>query len=242
MPKKNGVVSKEKAKKTAVEAKQAEPKVKKTAVEAKQAEPKVKKTAVEAKQAEPKEKKAAEAKPGDVKVKKASIDIRQMEIDDIPGVFHLGEKLFTARRFPTLYRTWDEFEVVNRYQTDTEYCLVAYAEVGDEEKLVGFALGTIIEKNKSSWTYGWLLWLGTDPDFQGGGVATKLFKAFHHLMLEEGCRILIVDTEADNKPAIHFFEKMGFDDQEEHIYLSMNIDEERRKYEEKHRDHEEDKA
>jgi len=39
---------------------------------------------------------------------------------------------------------------------------------------------------------------------------------------------------------------MGFDDQEEHIYLSMNIDEERRKYEEKqekadkHRDQEDD--
>lgn len=180
-------------------------------------------------------------------VKRPSFEVRQMDIDDIPGVFHLGEKLFTARRFPNLYRTWDEYEVVSRFQTDTENCLVAMSE--DElgkEHLVGFALGTVIEKNKSSWTYGWLLWLGTDPDFQGAGVATRLFKSFRNLMLENGCRILIVDTEADNKPALHFFSKMGFDDQEEHIYLSMNIDEERRKYEEKqekadkHRDQEDD--
>lgn len=172
--------------------------------------------------------------------KKPQLDVRQMEIDDIPGVFHLGEKLFTARKFPTLYRTWDEYEVVNRFQTDSEYCLVAYVEEEGVERLAGFALGTMIEKNKSSWTYGWLLWLGTDPSIQGVGVATKLFKSFRNLMAEAGCRILIVDTEADNEPALHFFQKMGFDDHEEHVYLSMNIDEERRKYEEKHKDQDED--
>lgn len=166
--------------------------------------------------------------------KKVQIDIRQMEIDDIPGVFHLGEKLFTARTFPTLYRTWDEFEVVSRFQTDTDYCYVATMEEEDgSERLAGFALGTIIEKSKSSWKYGWLLWLGTDPTIHRGGVATQLFKNFRNLMAEEGCRILIVDTEADNEPALTFFEKLGFDDKEEHVYLSMNIDKERKKYEDK---------
>ena len=179
---------------------------------------------------------SSESPNGKSKPKKASVEIRQMEIDDIPAVFHLGEKLFTAQRFPTLYRTWDEFEVVSLFQTDTDYCLVAEAEVDGKGTIVGFALGTIIEKNKSSWTYGWLLWLGTSPTFQGQGVAGRLFRAFRNLMVENGCRILIVDTEADNLPALKFFEKAGFDDKQEHIYLSMNIDEERRKYEAKHED------
>jgi len=32
--------------------------------------------------------------------------IRQMQIDDLAAVFHLGEKLFTLKKYPTLYRTW----------------------------------------------------------------------------------------------------------------------------------------
>lgn len=30
--------------------------------------------------------------------KKAEIEIREMEVDDIPAVFHLGEKVFTAEK------------------------------------------------------------------------------------------------------------------------------------------------
>ncbi len=37
--------------------------------------------------------------------KKPEIIIRQMDIDDISPVYHLGEKLFTSDEFPILYRT-----------------------------------------------------------------------------------------------------------------------------------------
>ncbi|MBU0988003.1 MAG: N-acetyltransferase, partial [Proteobacteria bacterium] len=84
------------------------------------------------------------------KTKRPNLIIREMEIDDIAPVFHLGEKLFTARKVPNLYRTWDEYEVVSLYQTDPEYCLVA--EIDDT--IVGFALGTTITKSSSAWKYG----------------------------------------------------------------------------------------
>lgn len=158
-----------------------------------------------------------------------SVTIREMDIDDIALVFHMGEHLFTAREVPNLYRTWDEYEVVNLFQTDGEYCLVA--EKGD--KVVGFALGTTIEKNRSSWRYGYLLWMGVDPEQQGDGVGQRLFSKFHELMLAAGVRILIVDTEADNEEALRFFDRLGFTDPQEHIYLSLNIDDERREYEER---------
>lgn len=32
------------------------------------------------------------------------LEIRQMEIDDLAAVFHLGERLFTSQRVPNLYR------------------------------------------------------------------------------------------------------------------------------------------
>ncbi|MFH1059406.1 MAG: hypothetical protein V1797_12115 [Pseudomonadota bacterium] len=64
---------------------------------------------------------AAEDRPK----KRLSLSIRQMEIDDIAEVFHLGEELFTASEWPTLYRTWDEYEVITLFQSDPELCLVA---------------------------------------------------------------------------------------------------------------------
>jgi hypothetical protein len=42
------------------------------------------------------------------KKRKPVVSVRQMEIDDLAAVFHLGERLFTAREAPNLYRTWDE--------------------------------------------------------------------------------------------------------------------------------------
>jgi ribosomal protein S18 acetylase RimI-like enzyme len=164
------------------------------------------------------------------KGKKHIVDVRPMELDDVHKVFHLGEKLFTATSVPNLYRTWDEFEVVNLYQTDTDTCLVAEVD----EELAGFALGTVIEKNRSSWTYGYLVWLGVDPRFQRFGVAARLFRRFHELMLEKGARIIMVDTEMDNIPALRFFRKMGFNNAQEHVFLTMNVDDARRRYERKH--------
>ncbi len=160
---------------------------------------------------------------------KSAVVVRELEIDDIATVFHLGERLFTASEVPNLYRTWDEYEVVSLFQTDGNYCLVAELD----DTIVGFCLGTIIEKNRSSWTYGYLLWLGVDPEYRGRGVAGKLFRHFRELVAEEGARIIMVDTEADNLPAIQFFQKMGFDQPQEHIYFSLNIDDERRELEDK---------
>jgi ribosomal protein S18 acetylase RimI-like enzyme len=142
-----------------------------------------------------------------------------MEIDDLSAVFHLGEQLFKASLFPNMYRTWDEHEIVQLFDSDREFCLVAECQ----GQLVGFALGTTVEKSRSAWKYGLLIWLGVAPEWQKSGVGLKLYHQFLELMTEEGVRMLIVDTEADNLPALHFFRKLGFGKPEEHIYLSLNL-------------------
>ena len=161
--------------------------------------------------------------------KRVNIEIREMEIDDLATVFHLGERLFTAREVPNLYRTWDEYEVISLFQTDEEFCLVAEAD----ERIVGFALGTTVTKSRSAWKYGYLIWLGIDPDYHGQGVGSKLFHRFRDLMLASGVRILLVDSEADNLPALHFFRKMGFGSPQQHIYLTLNLDPQLRQLREK---------
>lgn len=148
------------------------------------------------------------------------VTVRPMEIDDLAQVFHLGERLFTAEQVPNLYRTWDEHEVIDLFHSDPELCLVAEKE----DRIIGFAMGTTVTKTRSPWKYGHLVWLGVDPQFQGTGVAEKLFHELLELMLEDGVRILIVDTQADNHAAIKFFKKMGFSNPEQHIYFAMNLD------------------
>ena len=143
--------------------------------------------------------------------------IRDLEIDDLAPVYHLGEALFTSDRYPYLYRTWDEWEVIGLYNTDPEYCLVA--EVNDT--LAGFILGTII--TKASWTYGYIIWLGVSPQFQRRGIADKLVDKIVERTIADGARFMMVDTDPANDPAMTFFKRKGFNSPQQHIVLSMNL-------------------
>ena len=145
------------------------------------------------------------------------ITIREMELDDLAPVYHLGERLFTCDLYPFLYRTWDEWEVVGHYNTDPEFSLVA--EVDDS--LAGFIIGTLI--SKASWTYGYIVWLGVDRAFHSTGVAHKLYDRLVERMVEAGARYLIADTDPSNTAALKFFTKKGFKDEREHVVLSLNL-------------------
>lgn len=148
------------------------------------------------------------------------VNIRLAEIDDLAAIFHLGEKLFRPREVSNLYRTWDEYEVTGLFNSEPEYMLVA--EVADS--LVGFSLGSVIEKTSTAWNYGHLVWLGVEEAFARRGVASMLFERFRKLMQENGVRMLIVDTQADNKRAIKFFRKKGFTNPIDHVYMTLNLE------------------
>jgi ribosomal protein S18 acetylase RimI-like enzyme len=153
------------------------------------------------------------------KEKRIVFRIREMEIDDLAPVYHLGEMLFKADEAPNMYRTWDAYEVVGLFHSDTEFCLVAE----HEDRIAGFLLGTTIIKSRSAWKYGYLIWLGVHPDVQHHGVAEKLFQKFKELMIEQGIRMLLVDTAAENLAALRFFRKQGFGHPRQHIYLTLNL-------------------
>jgi ribosomal protein S18 acetylase RimI-like enzyme len=145
--------------------------------------------------------------------------IREMTIDDFPVVFHLGENLFTSDYSPSMYRTWDEYEITTLFNSDCELCLVA--EFNHE--ILGFALGTTVEKSKSSWKYGYLVWLGVKPGIQKGGIGGALFKEIKRRMREQGVRMIIIDTDADNVAGIQFFQKQGFGNIQQHVYMTLNM-------------------
>jgi ribosomal protein S18 acetylase RimI-like enzyme len=147
------------------------------------------------------------------------IDIRELELEDLPRVFALGERLFRPDLWPSLYRTWDEYELTEFFLSDGETCRVAEWE----GRVVGFVLGTIIEKRHSSWIYGYLVWLGVDPRLGRMGLGARLVRHFTELCIEQGARMMLVDTAEENEDAIAFFHRMGFGNEEAHIYLSKNL-------------------
>ncbi len=149
----------------------------------------------------------------------AGIVIREMEIEDLSLVFSLGERLFTAEKWPNLYRTWDEYELVDFFLSDGEFCLVA--EIHD--LIVGFSLGTLLEKRRSAWAYGYLVWIGVSSDLKRAGLGTRLVNRMTELFIEAGARMLLVDTEVENQGAIRFFKKQGFGHEIAHLYLSRNL-------------------
>jgi len=148
------------------------------------------------------------------------VEIRQMEIDDISAVYHLGEQLFTSEEFPILYRTWDPWEVTEYFTSDSEYCFVAEAE----GKIVGFVLGNTIEKEGTAWKkYGYLSWIGVTPEFQQLNLGQRLYNRLEDLFEEEGVRMVIADTEADNEKAIAFMETVGFTVRTETVWLTKTL-------------------
>ncbi len=151
---------------------------------------------------------------------RARIRIREMELDDIPKVFELGEDLFTADRWPSLYRTWNQYDLIERFASDGEFCLVAE---DDDDVICGFALGTLIVKRNSKWDYGHLLWLGVRPGNGGRGVGRRLVTKLTELFIEEGARMMIVDTDVENEPALRFFRGNGFGNESQHVYLYRNL-------------------
>jgi ribosomal protein S18 acetylase RimI-like enzyme len=154
-----------------------------------------------------------------VKAAKKTINVREMELEDLPSVYALGESVFTADQWPSLYRTWDEYEAVGLFYSDGEFCFVAE----NKNKLVGFALGSLIDKRNSAWSYGYLTWLATDPDSKRSGIATQLIAAITDAFIRAGARMMIVDTDAENKAAIKLFRKHKFLHEDSHVYLSKNL-------------------
>jgi len=158
------------------------------------------------------------------------VEIREMELKDVAAVFELGEKLFTAEKWPTLYRSWDDHELAQLFSTDAETCLVAEAD----GKIVGFALGHVMEKPRSAWRYGWLLWLGVEQRFKRSGIATRLVRQLTGLFISRDARIMLVDTAAKNHSALAFFRRNGFGQEIRHVYLSHNLENDPRYIERKH--------
>jgi len=154
------------------------------------------------------------------KKRKVETEIRQMEIDDVSAVYHLGEELFTSEDFPILYRTWDAYEVADYFTSDPDYCLVAETA----GKIVGFILANTIEKEGTAWKkYGYVSWIGVDQEYQRSNLGQRLYRRLEDRLEEDGVRMVIADTDADNEKAISFFKALGFSIRADHVWMAKTL-------------------
>jgi ribosomal protein S18 acetylase RimI-like enzyme len=154
------------------------------------------------------------------KKRKGETEIRQMEIDDVSAVYHLGEELFTSEDFPILYRTWDAYEVTDYFTSDPDYCLVAETD----GKIVGFILANTIEKEGTAWKkYGYVSWIGVDDDYQRSSLGQRLYRRLEDRLEEDGVRMVIADTDAENEKAISFFKALGFSIRADHVWMAKTL-------------------
>lgn len=152
--------------------------------------------------------------------RRVTVEVREMLVEDIPAVVELGNTLFTAEKAPTLYRCWEEAEVLRIYTAYKETCLVAVRS----GKVIGFALGSLLDKPGSSWKYGWLDWLGIAPACKRHRIAGRLVKQLQERFVKQEVRIMLVDTYEGNRAALGFFRKVGFGQEIKHVYMSLNLD------------------
>lgn len=146
--------------------------------------------------------------------------VRDMRVDDVPKVFHLGEAIYNASDAPLLYRTWDPYEVALLYASETELSLVA--AIGGE--VVGFCLSTTIEKPNKPWRYGYVIWLAVDSGYRLRRVGRRLISETTRRMMRRGVRSILVDTPDDNRGAVAFFGKLGYQQRASQVWLWKDIE------------------
>ncbi|MEM3624819.1 MAG: GNAT family N-acetyltransferase [Nitrososphaerales archaeon] len=151
--------------------------------------------------------------------KEEEISIRDMTIDDLPRVFHIGEEIFTSERFPLMYRTWDQFEIASLYTRDAEFCVVAERN----KKVIGFVMATTIEKPRSAWKYGYVVWLGVKRRYQRHGIGERLYREVEKRLEQAGIRMIMVDVEQGNDEALKFFKKMGFSITKHYTWMTKTL-------------------
>jgi ribosomal protein S18 acetylase RimI-like enzyme len=156
-----------------------------------------------------------------VKKRKIDIEIRQMTLEDLPEVWSLSEKIFTPSQLQFTYRTWNVNELLSLFQEDPELCLVA--EDVNSKKIVGFAMGTILKRPFSPWTYGYFVWAGVKKMRQRHGVGRRLYRELEKRFKDKGARIAIVDVESNNQAGIRFIEKLGFKQSQTYIWYSKSL-------------------
>ncbi len=144
-----------------------------------------------------------------------------MVLEDLSEVWHPSEKVFTPSSLQYTYRTWNIDELLSLFNCDPELCLVAY--YASSKRILGLALGTILKRPFSPWTYVYFVWAGVQRIKRRSGVGMRLYRELEKRFKEKGTSIVIVGVESNNPAGIRFAKKVGFREAQTYVWYSKNL-------------------
>ena len=78
--------------------------------------------------------------------------------------------------------------------------------VYDEDRLVGIAIAEKQEWNRTLWVWEFHI----DMQYQRRGIGRQLMDRLEDIGRENGCRVMVCETQNTNVPAIRFYRSVGF--------------------------------
>lgn len=125
--------------------------------------------------------------------------IRPMQMKDLSAVFQLGNSIFTASKYPNMYRLWDDFTVVENYHESDEFCFVVQTTA--KEDLIGFVLGKTVTKEATG-TRGYIQWIAVAPAYRRKGLATQLLNHFSAVASTKNVSVLLAELQPTTGPPL----------------------------------------
>ncbi len=145
------------------------------------------------------------------------MDIRELSMDHIAAVRKLMLSIFTK---PPWNDVWTDAQLrayISELMGNPNSLSFGVYQDG---QLIGMALGRI-----KSWYEGTEYWIdefGVLPEMQHSGIGSEFMGKLEMVLAEKGIKHIALLTER-HVPAYHFYQKNGFDEQEETVFFVKKI-------------------
>ncbi|WP_430645559.1 GNAT family acetyltransferase [Agromyces sp. GXS1127] len=129
-----------------------------------------------------------------------SVRIRSFDVADTEPVVALWRAAGLLVPWNDPYR-----DIERKLTVQPELFLVAVADAGDDEAVVGTAM-VGYEGHR-----GWLNYLAVDAAHRGGGLGARLMAEAERLLLERGCPKLNLQVRSTNTAVIDWYRRLGYE-------------------------------
>ena len=125
------------------------------------------------------------------------LQIRRVQPEDLFAVIKIAHESLPERYQPTIFNTF--------YESFPQGFLIALKH----HKIVGFLVGI-----KTHDTIAKILMISVNNNYRKRGIGSALIKKFLQEMLSQNIRLVDLEVRTNNKIALAFYKKHGFDIQE----------------------------
>jgi ribosomal protein S18 acetylase RimI-like enzyme len=126
-------------------------------------------------------------------------------------VLGLNIRQYQAQDREAVVALWERCNLT-RARNDPVKDIERKLKVGPELFLVGLIDGKIVATVMGGYDghRGWVYYLGVSPEHRRRGYAHRLMDAGTEKLLDMGCPKINIQVRGDNRPALGFYEKIGY--------------------------------